>query len=349
MNTQVYEHFDARRLNAISILEVARRLGCCLQRAGSVYKTRCPWHDDRHPSLTLYARTDENRCHCFSCNQGGSVIDFVMQHEQWSFQKACQWLSNDFCISTLPKGTVVPRPQRKPQVLLPKQEYTYIPMDMVNKLVSTENSLCQCLMHIFSVEAVEWLVDEYCIGSYTMYGIDGYTVFPSIDIKGRVCNVKVQHYDSDPCSEKFGHSDQRTYWLGSIWSSSGHLPKDAAFRSSCLFGEHLLPRYPDSVIALVESPKNALFGALAFPQMTWVAVGNKGMLKREVLSPLQGRDVIVIPDRDAISEWAAVISNMSDLANFTVSDICERQAPADSPKYDIADYLQQQRRTTSRL
>jgi hypothetical protein len=76
--------------------------------------------------------------------------------------------------------------------------------------------------------------------------------------------------------------------------------------------------------------------------MTWIAVGNKGMLKRDVLLPLRGRDVLVIPDCDAIEEWTQVILTMKDLANFTVSDFCRRQAPADQPKFDIADYLQQQ-------
>lgn len=89
-------------------------------------------------------------------------------------------------------------------------------------------------------------------------------------------------------------------------------------------------------------PKNALFGALAFPLWTWVATGNKGMLRREVLQPLQGRDVTVISDRDAITEWSAAITKMADLANFTVFDICRQKAPEGNLKFDIADYIQQQ-------
>ena len=172
---------------------------------------------------------------------------------------------------------------------------------------------------------------------------DDCTVFPSIDIHGRVCNLKVQHYETDPSSPRFAHSDKGScYWLGSVWARQGRLPKDAQFQSKCLFGEHLLARYPESIVVLVESPKNALFGALAFPLWTWVATGNKGMLRREVLQPLQGRDVIVIPDRDAIAEWSAAIARMADLANFTVFDICRQKAPEGNLKFDIADYIQQQ-------
>lgn len=339
MNTQ-YEHFDTDRIRAISITEVARRLGNNVRRAGANHVTHCPWHDDHHPSLSLVEGTGKNYCHCFSCNKGGDVIAFTMQHEQWTFQEACQWLSSTFGIGTLQNGRWNPQPKARPIVTPVEPVYTYIPTAMVDELVSTENSLCQCMMHMFQPEAVEWLTEEYRIGCYSMNGRDDYTVFPNIDAQGRVCNLKVQHYETDQHMERFAHSDQGScYWLGAIWAREGRLPKEACFCSNCLFGEHLLSRYPNSKVALVESPKNALFGALAFPQLLWVAAGSKGMLKRNVLQPLQGRDVIVIPDCDAVDEWSSVVGTMADLANFAVSDFCRRTAPEGQPKYDIADYL----------
>lgn len=342
MNGQ-HEQFDTKRLNAISITEVARRLGCQLRRMGSEHKTLCPWHDDSKPSLTLYERTDENHCHCFACGKGGSVIDFVMQHEEWTFQEACRWLSGEFGIGTMAGNNSMFRPKPKPLKKPAEPDYTYIPMQMVDELVSAENSLCQCLMRMFQPEAVEWITEEYRLGSYTMNGHEDCTVFPSIDRQGRVCNLKVQHYDTDPSSPRFAHSTPGTcFWLGSLWARDGRLQKDAQFSTKCMFGEHLLSRYPDSMVVLVESPKNAIFGALAFPRWTWVATGNKGMLRREVLQPLHGRDVIVIPDLDAIGEWSSAIGKMTDLANFTVFDICRQKAPEDQPKFDIADYIQQQ-------
>lgn len=345
MNSQ-HEHFDLDRIRAIPITDVARRLGDELKRVGSVFKTYCPWHDDRHPSLTFYERTNENRCHCFSCGRGGSVIDYVMEHEGWSFQQACQWLSSEFYISAMPIAPYMQRHKPRPIVKLPEPAYTYIPMEMVDELVSVENSLCQCLIHMFSFEVVEWLCEEYYLGAYSMNGQDNYTVFPNIDSKGRVCNLKVQHYETDSENPRFAHSDQGTcYWLGTIWAREGRLPKDAVFSSACLFGEHLLTKYPDSTVALVESPKNALFGALKFKQYVWLAVGNKNMLKRSVLLPLQDRDVIVFPDCDAVEEWTLALNGMADLANFTISDFCRRNAPENQPKFDIADYIQQQWQT----
>lgn len=337
------EYFDTNRLNDLSIMEVARRLGDSLKREGSVYKTLCPWHEDSHPSLTFYERTGESRCHCFACGNGGSVISYVMQHEKWTFQEACQWLSHGFGIMTAkPDKTYVPKRRIRTPALPPrKPEYMYIPNNMVDEMVSSDNSLCKCLKQMFSEDDVNRVVEEYRIGSYSSYGYDDYTVFPNIDKDGRVCNLKIQHYETDMSSALFAHKDSAPcVWLGRVWAKCGRLPPEAEFNSTCLFGEHLLSQYTDAAIALVESPKNALFGALAYPQMLWLATGNKGALKREMLLPLKQRDVIVIPDCDAVDLWTEKTGNMHDLANFTVSDYCKRISSDENGKLDIADYIQ---------
>ena len=46
----------------------------------------CPFHGEKEPSLKVYS--GNGGWHCFGCERGGSVIDFVMQHEQCSFQTA---------------------------------------------------------------------------------------------------------------------------------------------------------------------------------------------------------------------------------------------------------------------
>ncbi len=337
------EHFDTGRLNAVPITRVAQRLDS-VRRAGSNYVTACPWHEDEHPSLTLYEHTDENRCHCFACGKGGSVIDYVMQHEGWNFKDACRWLSATYGICTTPFTAPIRQSGTKPGPKREEPPVQYIPSRMLDELVSTENSLCRCLMHMFHPEAVKWVVEQYRIGAYSFRDCDDYTVFPNIDAKGRVCNLKMQLYDSDPQSPRFAHCEKGCcYWLGKMWVREGRLPPGGEFRSDCMFGEHLLSRFPESNVVLVESPKNALFGALAFPQSLWLATGNKNQLKRSVLAPLRGRNVIVMPDCDAVDEWREGISRMADIANFTVSDFCSRMAPDAQPKYDIADYLQQQR------
>jgi len=57
-----------------------------LQRAGAEYLTRCPWHDDRRPSLTVSPK--RNRVHCFVCGKGTDAIGWLQEQQRLSFQEA---------------------------------------------------------------------------------------------------------------------------------------------------------------------------------------------------------------------------------------------------------------------
>ena len=46
---------------------------------GEQVKGRCPFHDDRKPSLTV--NTDKNLFHCFACEASGNIVDFVVRIE----------------------------------------------------------------------------------------------------------------------------------------------------------------------------------------------------------------------------------------------------------------------------
>lgn len=54
----------------------------------------CPFHNDSHPSLTVYP--GNRGWHCFVCNDGGSVIDFVAKLFSINVRQAVLRLDNDF-------------------------------------------------------------------------------------------------------------------------------------------------------------------------------------------------------------------------------------------------------------
>lgn len=61
------------------------------------YKTRhgfmvCPFHGDTDASLKVYKGT--GGWHCYGCGKGGSVIDFVMEHEGCDFRTAVDAIDN---------------------------------------------------------------------------------------------------------------------------------------------------------------------------------------------------------------------------------------------------------------
>ena len=199
------------------------------------------------------------------------------------------------------------------------------------------------MFQLFDKNKVENIVEEYRLGAYYFNGHDDFTTFPSIDFQGRIRDIKIQRYHTDITSDDFCHCDKSNImWIGKSLTQKGILPPHSEFDHNCLFGEHLLKKYPSATVMLVESPKNALIGAAYMPENVWIATGNKNMLKRDVLNVLRERKVMVIPDRDAIQEWESKLSTMQDIATFVTLPFCEECAPSNVSNYDIADYLIEQ-------
>ena len=78
------------RLKGLPVEQVAGEVGLEVVR----HRCRCPFHDDRHPSLTFNLRT--NRFKCYACGASGGPIDLAMHQLNLSFVEACRWLGNRF-------------------------------------------------------------------------------------------------------------------------------------------------------------------------------------------------------------------------------------------------------------
>jgi len=59
----------------------------------------CPFHGEKAPSLKVYKNT--GGWHCFGCERGGSVIDFVMEHENCNFPTAVRAIDNALSLGLL--------------------------------------------------------------------------------------------------------------------------------------------------------------------------------------------------------------------------------------------------------
>lgn len=75
------------------ILDVLARYGIEARPQGRGYLAKCPFHDDHNPSLSV--DPVKNVWHCFGCNAGGSVIDFVMKKDGLTFREATDKLLLD--------------------------------------------------------------------------------------------------------------------------------------------------------------------------------------------------------------------------------------------------------------
>ena len=57
-----------------------------LKKSGREFVTRCPWHDDRRPSLSV--SPSRNRVHCYVCDKGTDAIGWLQDRQGLSFQEA---------------------------------------------------------------------------------------------------------------------------------------------------------------------------------------------------------------------------------------------------------------------
>ena len=74
----------------IDLVMLIQQKGIVVIKQGSDYKCICPFHDDKNPSLVI--TPSKGLWHCFPCNIGGTVIDWVMRTEKVSFRHAIEIL-----------------------------------------------------------------------------------------------------------------------------------------------------------------------------------------------------------------------------------------------------------------
>lgn len=84
-----------RILDTADIVEVVSDF-VSLKRRGANYIGLCPFHNERTPSFSV--SKSKGICKCFSCGKGGSAVNFIMEHEQLSFQEALRYLARKYNI-----------------------------------------------------------------------------------------------------------------------------------------------------------------------------------------------------------------------------------------------------------
>lgn len=372
------------RIKAIDILTVIHDCGQPLRRSGSKYKTLCPWHADRSlGSFVVYPQN--NSCACFSCGHGGSVIDYYMAEKGVDFKTACEQLQAAYIDSS--EGAT-----RAPQRLYREPETLHIRLDAVRTTLAAyeQNTLLQYLSTIYSPADVVRTAREYLVGTAR----DGSAIFWYKAFgENAARTAKIMRYLPD------GHRDKSrgATWLHALftpyektdkkgnilytrpprlditrWSTDpSHTAdgRDTEWKARCtLFGEHLLhdPARANIPVCIVESEKSAIICALHEPRFLWLATGGKKFLREDRIAALQlqHREVILVPDRDALYDqllhtnvssdskqthidpsWETVASSFSYRDHISICRDVEglaKELDVTDPKCDIADlYLLQ--------
>jgi hypothetical protein len=258
------------------------------------------------------------------------------------------------------------KPQRKKAVHQPQPEPVFFDFETFKQTLQPEryrkNRFLQNLLYRvkFPLEAndVKKVIELYRLGTVVNGYRAGSITFPFIDLNGNVRAVQVKQFDEQnhTTGTDFLHSIIQRYYTQNgkplpAWLDI-YLKQEK--RVSCLFGEHLLAKYPSNPIALVEAPKTAIYATLYFglpesnADLIWLAVYNKSSLTFDKLKVLQGRFVYVFPDLSkdgsTFKEWESKAKDFESRlhgTSFKFSDLLEQLAPEldKSEGNDLADYL----------
>lgn len=245
-----------------------------------------------------------------------------------------------------------------------KSKRSFIPTEVLKETCDgyEKNTFIQNLLtnvaFPFDVRDVETVIGMYHLGTVKSGYRSGATTFPFIDIKNRIRAIQVKQFDGNnhTTGTDFLHSIIEKFHAKNNISQPSWLEayKQNETKVSCLFGEHLLTKYPYNPIAVVEAPKTAVYGTLYFgcpdqpKNLLWLAVYNLSSLNLNRCRALTGRNVFLFPDLSndgkAYQLWskkAFAIQKSLPGTRFQISDLLERFATELDKENgkDLADFL----------
>ena len=323
-----------------------------LHKAGVNMTCLCPFHDDKNdgnliirPSTLSAKATGRNSYRCFVCDAKGGPVQFLMNAEKMSFPDAIRWLGKKYNIPVddVPVNWTPPPPKPVP----PPPPALEMKREWVRELMQVDYN-----QNVFTLwfgrlpwsdeqrKRIRQTLWQYCVGCYK----DGRVVFWQIDHDGIPRAAKLMRYEPDGHRYKEKHGEK---------NSTGWLYNQDGYRQECkpdehtilkpLFGSHLLKRYPDAKVNVVESEKTALIMANYYghpESQLWLACGGLKFLKIESMQPLidQGRQVWLWPDKDGVKGWQDVADKLgSEKVNVYTKFFDACWIEEDGPKADVAD------------
>ena len=326
-----------------------------LKKRGSHFETLCPFHDDRR--LGSFVVSPSHNCFvCYSCGAKGGPIEFLMKHQNMTYPDALRWLAQKYGIFVdeeqkkfdVKASKPVPLEDRLPPDLPPRlwparwvDYYTTLDTDNLVRWLRRQP------WDDVQRARLREVLKDYRVG-HTSFAWKGewheWTIFWQLDADGILHNGHLMKYRED------GHRDKATdynqTWLHARMKYADHDKFDERVNSAsyCLFGEHLLTRYPEATVNVVESEKTALIMATAYGNnatQLWVACAGSQNLNAERLAPLiKGkRRIVLFPDRDGIQLWAQKANQLGYAVEMNTQAVKQWWRDCDGPKADIADVV----------
>ena len=323
-----------------------------LSKRGIEYVCLCPFHDD-HTLGNFSINKEKNIYKCFSCGASGDAVKFLMEYKgtQLSYPDALRYLAKKYSIFIDDDGdddrwkNVKPAKPRELKEL--HKDMLVMPREVVRDTMKSRqlNTFIDWFRHLpwssyhtnNQRERVEQTLWMYCVGSWR----DGRVVFWQIDEQGRPHGGKLMRYGQNGKRSR----KENPGWMHNQEGVRDALDLDHQEYRATLFGLHLLNRYPNAAVNIVESEKTALICANAYgkpEENLWMACGGLKFLKLESLKPLidAKRTVWLWPDKDGLDDWKEKAKEiLNDRVMITTKFIEENWIDDDGEKADVADII----------
>lgn len=220
-----------------------------------------------------------------------------------------------------PAPKLFKQPKRKNEIFQPlSYDYVLKNHSPLSTFWQWMISDCKKKLHLTD-NSLNTVYDDYMIGCTNQSDI----IFWQIDEEGRVHTGHIMQYGPD------GHRLSYQNWQHSILIKEGELSENWQL-NQCFFGQHLLKKYSEKIVYLVESEKTAVILAALQPDYVWLAASGSSGLSEEKLTCLKNRQVKVIPDSGCYEKWSKILLETKGI-DFVITNKIETY----EPNTDLAD------------
>lgn len=364
-----------------NVLDVLSNYGIEMSRMGNgSFTCFSPFRDDRHMG-SFVANERKNIVTDFATGEKWDAIKLLAQFEYKSADAATvkehytdilrilgamyHETVDDKPVPTT--RTFEPRPTPEPLKMIvfnPKWADAYMGKGTENPLLSYLLGLRLCKE---DHDRLVRMIGEYKVGTYTNHTSTdpewdkyGWCMFWQLEanVDGGLINArdcKLMKYRENGKRWKDEHGRGKVTWMSSMIAKKGGYNAETHEPKRCLFGLHLIDRYPKAEIRIVESEKSALIcSAFTEPEsVLYLATAGQSNLTIAMLEPLliRNKSIVLIPDKDSFDKWSAIRDSIRDWVNdnwgenrtkpaVIVSKLVENNwTEEDGPKADIADIM----------
>jgi DNA primase len=99
-------------LDAVKVEDIVQEF-VALRRRGSSLVGRCPFHQEK--TASFHVTPSRNIFKCFGCGKGGNAVQFLMEHERFSFPEALRYIAQKYRIE-------IEETQYSPEYIIQQQQ-----------------------------------------------------------------------------------------------------------------------------------------------------------------------------------------------------------------------------------